>query len=575
MAGNGARMEVSAPAAAEQRQWRDWVDDGGDLAEADADDIGVSFASLGFLWAAVRRKAALVCTLAAAGLLAGFGALVKFPPAHQATASVLVANLPGQPAGSAVYDDQGIAQSHTVADAAARLLGLPPSAASSFATDYTATVATDEVLDITASATSSASAVRAANAVAQAFLVTQARLLRAQEHLANASLAAQITQAQQAINAISASIGRLSAQPASAATRAELGGLRSERSQATAALKVLAETNTSNEVATQVGTTTAIADSQVLDPAWPIRQHRKKELLLYLGGGLIGGLAGGLGIVLVGAVVSDRLRRRDDVARVLGAPVRLSVRGLGAPRLTACRVWTGKLTHWRRPGAPGPAIARHPDVRRIVAHLASLVPPPGHGPASLAVVPVDDIAIPAICVTELALSCAQQGLRVVVADLCSGAPAGRLLGATEPGVRSVRTRGMHLVVVIPAARDVLPAGPLRARLRAVAGQDELAAECNTADVLLTLASLDPAVGGDHLSGWTANVAAVITAGRSSAARINAVGEMIRLAAIASASAVLLGADAADESIGAVPQPNLPAMSRQTPAGRHANRAAVR
>ena len=44
------------------------------------------------------------------------------------------------------------------------------------------------------------------------------------------------------------------------------------------------------------------------------------------------GLVLGLGIVIVRALVSDRLRRRDDVAHALGAPVNLSV---GSVRVTA------------------------------------------------------------------------------------------------------------------------------------------------------------------------------------------------------------------------------------------------
>jgi len=50
---------------------------------------------------------------------------------------------------------------------------------------------------------------------------------------------------------------------------------------------------------------------------------------------------------------------------------------------------------------------------------------------------------------------------------------------------------------------------------------------------------------------------MVTAGRSSAARIYAVGEMMRLADMPEVSAVLIGADKNDESIGvptaAVPQ----------------------
>ena len=53
--------------------------------------------------------------------------------------------------------------------------------------------------------------------------------------------------------------------------------------------------------------------------------------------------------------------------------------------------------------------------------------------------------------------------------------------------------------------------------------------CASADLLLTLVTLDPSLGAEHLATWAASAVVVVTAGRSSWARINAVGEMIRLA----------------------------------------------
>jgi hypothetical protein len=44
----------------------------------------------------------------------------------------------------------------------------------------------------------------------------------------------------------------------------------------------------------------------------------------------------------------------------------------------------------------------------------------------------------------------------------------------------------------------------------------------------------------------------VTAGQSSAARINAVGEMVRLAGLPLISGVLIGADKTDESLGVPP-----------------------
>ena len=79
--------------------------------------------------------------------------------------------------------------------------------------------------------------------------------------------------------------------------------------------------------------------------------------------------------------------------------------------------------------------------------------------------------------------------------------------------------------------------------------------------MLTLATLDPAFGGDYLATWATDAVAVVTAGRSSAERLRAVGDMVRLAGIRLDSAVLLGADKDDESLGLAPAPDEPAPVR--------------
>ena len=85
--------------------------------------------------------------------------------------------------------------------------------------------------------------------------------------------------------------------------------------------------------------------------------------------------------------------------------------------------------------------------------------------------------------------------------------------------------------------------------------DALTHACASADLLLTLATLDPAFGGDHLATWATDVVAVVTAGQSSAVKIHAAGEMIRLAGTRLDSVVLLDADKDDESLGAIQAPD--------------------
>ena len=534
----GAREDLPEPLWA--------YDDSAAVEERPAADLAAGLTSLPFISAALRRCAWFWCATALAGFLVGLGLYVAVPPAYKASTSVLLTNPPGEDPVAAMLDNQAIAQSHTVAGLAMRKLGARESVGSFLGT-YTVTVVTDRVLLITARGSSSGAAVGTARAVATEFLRFRADQLTTQQQLLATSFAQQITQAKQRVASIGRRLSLLPTHPASPALQAERANLLTESGQASSALTTLEQSTKNSQASTAVNAASARAGSGVLDPAAAIAHSRLKLAVLYALTGLIAGLALGLVIIIVRALVSDRLRRRDDVANALGAPVGLSVGSLRAAR-------------WR-PGRRGRKTARDRDMRRIVTHLRSAVPGSSRGAAALAVVAVDNAQVVAPALVSLALSVAQEGKQVVVADLSSGAPAAHLLGATDPGVRAVRVNGAHLVVAVPDPGDVVPVGPLHRGSRhaqAVQASDALAAAYASADLLLTLVTLDPSLGGDHLATWATDVVAVVTAGRSSATRVRAVGQMIELAGTPLVSAVLVGADETDESLGVAHAPSPPA-----------------
>jgi hypothetical protein len=279
-----------------------------------------------------------------------------------------------------------------------------------------------------------------------------------------------------------------------------------------------------------------------MDAAAPLAHSRYKKLILDAALGLILGLLIGVGIVVIQALVSDKLRRRDDVAQALGSPVRLSVAAVRQRR------W---LPVGGRPGA------KDTEVQRIAAHLRGALPGSSRGPAALAVVPIDDLEIPASSLVSLALSYAGEGAQVVVADLAAGAPAARLLGAAEPGVHEVSAQNSRLVVAVPDPDDVVPVGPLPrgpALAQRSSFTERVATASASANLLLTLVTLDPSLGGDHLATWATDAVAVVTAGRSSWMKIHGVAELVRLSGTRLASAVLVGADKTDESLGVIQTP---------------------
>jgi len=409
---------------------------------------------------------------------------------------------------------------------------------SSFLNTYSISSATSRVLTITAAGPSPADALLRASAVANAFLTFRGDELQAQQNLVLASLNQQADQAKQRVDSLDAQIGQLSA--ASTTQQAQLDKLRTQRTNAENALSSLQQAVAGNQSTTLPSLTAAIKNSQVLSVT-SIPYPKKRTLVTYVALGLIGGLAVGLGIVIIRALVSDRLRRRDDVAYALDAPVKLSVHSLRARR---------RLVPWPGRGK------RDRDMKRVIAHLRSAVPRRTHGAQGLAIVAVDTAPVVARAVTELASSFAGIGTPVIAADLSSGAHLAHLSGVKRPGTHAVSHNGSTFTMAVPERDDLAPVGPLPPYNSPGGGRrgDPLVSSDGT-DLLLTLATLDPAVGADHLATWASDAVVVVSAGESSAERIHSVGEMIRLAGLRLDSVVLLGADKADESLGLTPRPD--------------------
>jgi hypothetical protein len=133
-----------------------------------------------------------------------------------------------------------------------------------------------------------------------------------------------------------------------------------------------------------------------------------------------------------------------------------------------------------------------------------------------------------------------------------------MFGVEGPRVQTVSRNGVNFVIAVPDRDDPVPVGPLpsitsptgRAQARGSLVPSDV-----SADLLLTLVTLDPALGGEHLATWAANAVVVVSAGKSSAERIHGVGEMIRVAGTRLVSVVLIGADKSDQSLGLTPRPD--------------------
>jgi hypothetical protein len=61
--------------------------------------------------------------------------------------------------------------------------------------------------------------------------------------------------------------------------------------------------------------------------------------------------------------------------------------------------------------------------------------------------------------------------------------------------------------------------------------------------------LDPSVSASYLRSWATDAVTAVTAGLSSAEKVQSAGELIRESGVTTVSGVLLGADKTDESLG--------------------------
>ena len=148
------------------------------------------------------------------------------------------------------------------------------------------------------------------------------------------------------------------------------------------------------------------------------------------------------------------------------------------------------------------------DLRRIAPICATRWHVRASEPASLAVVAVDNAREIAPAVVILAELCANEGYAAPRDRPCRGAPVAKLLGAEGAGVQKVRNAGAPMSSVITTAgvtwcrparsssADPSGAGPL-----AAAPSQAVVSAAEQTDLLLTIAELDPAVGGEYLSTW--------------------------------------------------------------------------
>jgi hypothetical protein len=409
---------------------------------------------------------------------------------------------------------------------------------------YSGIAASDVILEIQVSAGSQVAAIKYANALDTAFLKVRAEQITKQTGIIDNALSNQVNLLNDDITVLSGSISALSTAPAGAQSASEIAGIVNQRSADQSQIAQLQTTIQDN----QLSETSVIRGSEVLDPAVPFSTGNKKTLEEDSLSGLVGGLGVALGIIVFSGMLSERPRRRDEVAAALGCSVELSVGAYRPPRLFSRARLRRRL--------------RHPDatVRMIARRLRNNLE--AGGPPALAVVEVEAAQSAALAVGALAMLLASEGKNVLLIDTAEGRPLGSLLCHRRPyGVATpIQEGGRQLTMLVaPADPAVITNAPV----------------LPGTDVVLILGTSNPGLGAAHLAAWADRAVVVLGGGKASLTRVVAAGQLLRNAGIPPRSAVLVGARPEDETLGAVENPDAPlaaaSVSRAGPSERGVGR----
>jgi capsular polysaccharide biosynthesis protein len=480
--------------------------------------------SFHYLRAAVRRNRRFVAGLALVGVLLGVAFLLLVPASHTARIAILLSHADGTDPSRARSTDVALLDSETVAEQTVRALGLSMTP-QDLRASISAPPPTSDVLVLTTNAPTEAEAVSRLSTFAETYLEFRATQVSAQSDFMIKGYAKRIAALQANLSDLDRRIRSL--------TGEQLNDALTRRTQISAQISELQESSD----AAALSKAAIVYASRVIDPAQPQPSGQVLRLALAVLSGLIGGTALAFGIVVLRALLSDRLRLRVEVASALDVPVAVSVGRLApAPRL-------------QRMMQPPPWRARrkrrhHRDVARAGLAIGRVLTRANQ--RRLVVACVGNADEGALAVVAAARELGRHGQSVSLVDLSEAGALQRAMARTP----AQGPAGEALPVSRP--EDLLPVSRAPAEVdpnRTEAPQD---GRDGTEGPRLVLADLDPMIGADHLTDWADDVVVVVTAGRSSVTLIRTAGDLIRSAGLRIRGVVLLRAEPDDNSSGTTP-----------------------
>lgn len=495
-----------------------WASHSLSLEETDDPTVNLSRPiSLQSIKSALRRHRNLCLTAAAAGLLVGASLHLVVPSKYSALTKLYLV----EPSLQAMSDDVALLETQAVAEqATATLRSETKETVEISPSSYKGTAISPSILEIHLTARSPAQAIAQSNALAPAFLRERTQVLDAQTNVVIARIQAQITALNSRIHQLGSQINAFPAVP-TASQAADQRKLVDEQNSDNARLTPL-----QNQVEQDLNNETALSQgSRIIDP--PSYQPSSTLKVVVTDGlsGLVAGLGLALAIAVMDALLSDRVRRRDQLAALLGTQVELSVNHLPRPRCFVGPRLRRAIRH------PSPAMRQ--IERRLRDHLESSLTPALHIAEIGAAEPA------AMVLITLAQSLAAEGKHVILLDAASSRPLTTILRINNADAKQDTTsrNGGRI------ALRVAPADP--AEMAFMDRPDDF-------DAILSLTTVDPLVGVEHLSRSVTDVVVMVRAGAVSALHIEAVAHLLRHGLIGVRSAILLDSDPSDASAGLPP-----------------------
>lgn len=476
---------------------------------------GPSYLSGSSLAWALRRRWKLCAAAAALGVILATAVSVVVPPDYRATTTLLLRHLNATQIDPtrAMATDVALAKGRPVAQAAVRDGGLRISAGE-LRRRYVVTSPSDDVMEISTRSRTAAGAVRQAQALGGAVLRFRAEQIQQQSRVVVDAL-------EQRRTALRLELDDLAAQIRTTTPEQGLSGLVTRR---TALNDELAEIRRRIDD-TSLDATSVVASSRVVGPAALDDRSQGTALAANLATGMVAGLALGVGWVVLRELVSDRVRRREDVEASLGAEVALECRSSRGP------VWLQRWRFQRHKTAPTV------EVTRLVRHLRRVLDGAGPPQPAVAVVSVDSDGPAGVAVASAAAELVGEGHNVLVVDLSRQAIIAALLEIPPNRTWRHRPDGQTAVLSVTFATEQAHGRSAEQRLAA-----DLEALRAGADVVLALATVDETAAVTCLGDWAATAVAVVTAGRSTTATLRLARRLVRSSRMQLDSAILLGAN---------------------------------